>query len=377
MNLAQVAQGRALFAQACSSCQAAPSGRAARSTSRRHPRRRIRDRADAGARVRKPGRQPVPVAVHQQHRLLRPRRPRRLEPDRQQHRRRREGRADAGERRVAQTPQDALGVDYNADGKGNGFNIPSLLGIQQLPPYYHNGACETLVCVVGNVRHRTANFTRPDVLGNPADVTRVVRFLETIGANTAPLPWRGREPPDRPPRRRARRRADGGGAGGRLARDMYATDARNALLRFDSRFPGVITERVGVTGLGGNLVGIDFRPSTGDVIGVATDNRVYVIDPDTGVSRAIGLPVHAGPERDVLRGRGEPGHRHAPRGERHRPEHPPGPHDRRPRGGEPVHAPQPGRAARGGDRLLELVVLHDAARPRRCWRRSTRRPTRC
>jgi YVTN family beta-propeller protein len=84
--------------------------------------------------------------------------------------------------------QDALGIDYNGDGKGIGFNTPSLLGIFQLPPYYHNGACETLVCVVGNVRHRTANFTRPDVLGNPADVTRVVRFLETIGANTRPLP---------------------------------------------------------------------------------------------------------------------------------------------------------------------------------------------
>ena len=78
------------------------------------------------------------------------------------------------------------------------------------------------------------------------------------------------------------------------ARDMYATDARNVLLRFDSRFPGVITERVGVTGLGGNLVGIDFRPATGEMIGVATDNRVYLIDPDTGVSRAIGLPFTPG-----------------------------------------------------------------------------------
>jgi hypothetical protein len=84
--------------------------------------------------------------------------------------------------------QDALGIDYNADGKGVGFNTPSLLGIFQLPPYYHNGACESLVCVVGNQRHRTANNTRPDVLGNPADVTRVVRFLETIGAATRPLP---------------------------------------------------------------------------------------------------------------------------------------------------------------------------------------------
>jgi cytochrome c peroxidase len=84
--------------------------------------------------------------------------------------------------------QDALGIDYNADGKGAGFNVPSLLGIHQLPPYYHNGACETLVCVVGNQRHRTANFTRPDILANPADVTRVVRFLETIGAKTPPFP---------------------------------------------------------------------------------------------------------------------------------------------------------------------------------------------
>jgi len=78
------------------------------------------------------------------------------------------------------------------------------------------------------------------------------------------------------------------------ARDMYATDARNVLIRFDSRFPGVVTDRVGVTGLGGNLVGIDFRPATGEMIGVATDNRVYVIDPDTGASRAIGLPFTPG-----------------------------------------------------------------------------------
>jgi cytochrome c peroxidase len=83
---------------------------------------------------------------------------------------------------------DALGKDFDGDGKGAGFNIPSLLGIHAVQPYYHNGACETLVCVVGNVRHRTANFTQPDLLANPADVNRVVRFLETIGANTAPLP---------------------------------------------------------------------------------------------------------------------------------------------------------------------------------------------
>jgi YVTN family beta-propeller protein len=89
---------------------------------------------------------------------------------------------------ASQPPQDALGLDYNGDGKGAGFNVPSLLGILQLPPYYHNGACESLACVVGNARHRTANNTRPDVLISPADQLRVVRFLETINAATPPLP---------------------------------------------------------------------------------------------------------------------------------------------------------------------------------------------
>ena len=67
--------------------------------------------------------------------------------------------AATGDRR-ALVRQDALGIDYNADGKGIGFNTPSLLGIFQLPPYYHNGACETLVCVVGN-QSGTARPTSP------------------------------------------------------------------------------------------------------------------------------------------------------------------------------------------------------------------------
>ena len=41
------------------------------------------------------------------------------------------------------------GQDYNGDGRGIGYNVPSLLGIEALPPFYHNGACETLACVVG------------------------------------------------------------------------------------------------------------------------------------------------------------------------------------------------------------------------------------
>ena len=53
----------------------------------------------------------------------------------------------AQRRGVARPAPDALGIDYNGDGKGIGYNVPSLLGIDGLPPYYHNGACETLACV--------------------------------------------------------------------------------------------------------------------------------------------------------------------------------------------------------------------------------------
>ncbi|HWQ13398.1 MAG TPA: YncE family protein [Roseiflexaceae bacterium] len=83
--------------------------------------------------------------------------------------------------------QAALGADHNADGKGVGYNVPSLLGIWSLPPYYHNGACETLECVLSNVTHRTARGTRPDVLVSQADRARVVAFLRSLDADT-PFP---------------------------------------------------------------------------------------------------------------------------------------------------------------------------------------------
>jgi YVTN family beta-propeller protein len=88
---------------------------------------------------------------------------------------------------VSQPPQDALGRDFNNDGRGNGFNVPSLLGINAVPPYYHNGACETLACVLSNVRHRTANGTLPDRLAGAADRAAVAAFLRSIGVGTEPI----------------------------------------------------------------------------------------------------------------------------------------------------------------------------------------------
>jgi YVTN family beta-propeller protein len=85
---------------------------------------------------------------------------------------------------VAGAEPDALGQDYNGDGKGVGYNVPSLLGLNVLPPYYHNGACETLACVVGNVKHRTTNGKQPDRLTSARNRARVVAFLKSIDATT-------------------------------------------------------------------------------------------------------------------------------------------------------------------------------------------------
>ncbi|MBV8571902.1 MAG: YncE family protein [Acidobacteriaceae bacterium] len=84
-------------------------------------------------------------------------------------------------------PQDALGKDFNDDGHGNGFSPPSLLGINAFQPYYHNGACETLACVLADVNHRSAGTGGYDILSDPHDQAQVVRFLESVDANTEPF----------------------------------------------------------------------------------------------------------------------------------------------------------------------------------------------
>lgn len=89
--------------------------------------------------------------------------------------------AGIGADEKTQDAKDALGKDHNLDGKGNGFNVPSLLGIWSLPPYYHNGGCETLACVLANTNHRAPG--RPAL--SPADQAQIVAFLQTLDAQTA------------------------------------------------------------------------------------------------------------------------------------------------------------------------------------------------
>jgi hypothetical protein len=85
---------------------------------------------------------------------------------------------------VAQPAQDALGLDQNGDGKGTGFNVPSLLSLFNLPPFFHNGACESLACVLTSVPHRTAAGTLPDKLTGDKERAAVTAFLESIDAST-------------------------------------------------------------------------------------------------------------------------------------------------------------------------------------------------
>jgi YVTN family beta-propeller protein len=86
-----------------------------------------------------------------------------------------------------QAAQDALGIDYNSDGRGIGFNVPSLLGIATVPPFMHNGAAEDLPTLLSDVKHRTAGGRLPDRLSNPFDQIKLFAFLETIDAKTVPF----------------------------------------------------------------------------------------------------------------------------------------------------------------------------------------------
>ena len=83
---------------------------------------------------------------------------------------------------------NALGFDYDGDGKGNGYNTPSLLGGFTAPPYFHNGACETFQCVLADARHRRAG-QRPgqaDPLDDETARGMLALYLESIDLQTVP-----------------------------------------------------------------------------------------------------------------------------------------------------------------------------------------------
>jgi len=67
-----------------------------------------------------------------------------------------------------------------------GFNPPSLLSIFAFPPYFHNGSCLTLACVLENQTHRDAGGV-PGALDDPANRAALLQFLLSIDAKTEPI----------------------------------------------------------------------------------------------------------------------------------------------------------------------------------------------
>lgn len=84
------------------------------------------------------------------------------------------------------------------------------------------------------------------------------------------------------------------------AATMFATTVNNTLISFDSSNACSIQSSVKITGLADDeqILGIDFRPATGELYGLGSSSRLYVIDTLTGFAMAIG----SGPFSPVLEG---------------------------------------------------------------------------
>lgn len=72
--------------------------------------------------------------------------------------------------------------------------------------------------------------------------------------------------------------------------DLFSEDLGNNLIRFSSAAPGTNKSSVPITGLQAseNILGIDFRPSTGELFGVGSTSRLYTIDTTSGAATVVG-----------------------------------------------------------------------------------------
>jgi len=71
---------------------------------------------------------------------------------------------------------------------------------------------------------------------------------------------------------------------------FYALTNNNILLNLNAKNVASVTSQTTITGLqtGETILGIDFRPATGVLYGIGSSSRMYVINTQTGVARAIG-----------------------------------------------------------------------------------------
>ncbi|MBV7530486.1 DUF4394 domain-containing protein [Chitinophaga sp. sic0106] len=71
---------------------------------------------------------------------------------------------------------------------------------------------------------------------------------------------------------------------------LYALTNTNMLLNVNAKNPAVVISQTAITGLqaGETLLGIDFRPATGQLYGIGSSSRIYVLNTQSGAARAIG-----------------------------------------------------------------------------------------
>lgn len=74
------------------------------------------------------------------------------------------------------------------------------------------------------------------------------------------------------------------------AATVWAIDVDDNLMSFDSSTPNQIASARFVTGLAQNetLVGIDFRPATGQLYAIGSGNNLYTLDKTTGAATLVG-----------------------------------------------------------------------------------------
>ena len=71
--------------------------------------------------------------------------------------------------------------------------------------------------------------------------------------------------------------------------NFYALTSDSKLLLINAKNPSATTSSVNISGLQDRetLLGIDFRPATGQLYGLGSTSRLYVIDQKTGVARSV------------------------------------------------------------------------------------------
>lgn len=74
------------------------------------------------------------------------------------------------------------------------------------------------------------------------------------------------------------------------AQTVYGLTDSQSLVTFDASTPGVIDGGVFLSGFasGERAIGIDFRPATGELFALGSQNNLYTINPSTGVASRVG-----------------------------------------------------------------------------------------